>query len=428
MNKLTINNIESLVNESVNITLKDMQGSGTILVGVNNKAVYTKSVGMADVKNHIQNTINTQYLIGSVTKQFTAVAILRAIYDNALLTGIQKENIENLLAYVNTELHKPISYYLSQTDHIWAGSMPNWANIVTLHNLLEHSSGIANLTDLHGYMELSVDQFKVSDLVSFFKDHELEFAPGEHFSYCNSGYILLSVIIQQMTGTPLSVYLETTFFKPLGMSATFLPTKGTVSDLKQSDPRFSPLANGYNYDISDVQAKVVEVTKYEPLERPSGAGSLISTTPDLLKWNWALYSEKIIPKCLLEIMLAPHILTEEENVFYGYGIEVKESSTLGVYYSHRGGIPGFRSDLTYIPSIELSIVCLTNVIDDWEKLMPEIKGLEAGMPITLTQSEKALQATKIIEEKYPIINQNRSKYNFMLVDKAIFKVLEDSKV
>ena len=420
--------ITTLVKESVSNTLKDMQASGTILVGVNNKAIYTESVGLADVKNHIQNTINTQYLIGSVTKQFTAVAILRVIYDSALRSGISKDNIESLLAYVNAELRKPISYYLAQTHHVWAGSMPEWANIVTLHNLLEHSSGIANLTDLHGYMELSVDQFKVSDLVSFFKDHELEFAPGAHFSYCNSGYILLSVIIQQMTGISLSIYLETIFYKPLGMNATFLPTKGTVSNLKQHDPRFAQLANGYNYYVSDVQAKVVEVIKYEPLERPSGAGSLISTASDLLKWSWALYSKKVIPKFLLEIMLAPHILTEEENAFYGYGIEVKKSNTLGVYYSHRGGIPGFRSDLTYIPSLELSIVCLTNVIDDWEKLMPEIKELEAGMPATLTQSEKALQATKIIEEKYPPINQNRSKYNFMLVDKAIFKVLEDSKV
>lgn len=95
------------------------------------------------------------------------------------------------------------------------------------------------------------------------------------------------------------------------------------------------------------------------MQIPRGAGSIISTAPDLLKWNNALYSGKIVPAFLLNLMLEPH-MPVEENISYGYGIKIVDSKELGTYYYHNGAIPGFQSNITYIPSLQLTIICLTN--------------------------------------------------------------------
>src|SRR5262249_37291109 len=148
----------------------------------------------------------------------------------------------------------------------------------------------------------------------------------------------------------------------------------------------------------------------EPMEVPGAAGSLISTVEDLLKWNNALYAGKIIPKFFLELVLKPYLVTERAEAYYGYGIEVMKSETLGEYYSHRGGIPGFRSILTFIPSLELSIATMQNIVADQKKLMPEIEEIKSSLPKTLSQEENLAELVKIVENKYPSIIENRKRY------------------
>jgi len=395
-----------------------MRHSGTVLVATNKETIYKKCFGYADISKKIPVSTNTQFLVGSVTKQFTAIAILKALWDK----NINNNDHSKLQDYIQADLNNTIEYYLPAEHEIWNGSMPAWANTVTIHQLLVHSSGITNYTSLPDFEKQKFP--KNSDLIAFFKNHALEFIPGEKFSYSNSGYYLLGMIIQQITQQDLDVYLEKTFFEPLGMLSTFFPTRGTVDDLIRSDARFTNLARGYQYEVTKQDALLEEMNRYESMEIPGGAGSLISTAEDMLKWNNALYAEKILPKFLLELFLKPYLVTERVAAYYGYGIEIMKSDVLGEYYSHRGGIPGFRSILTFIPSLQISIVTLQNIGANLEKVMPEVEEIKVSLPQTLSLEEISLEIVKIIESKYPSIIENKKRFELAPIYDDIIKTLE----
>lgn len=412
-------NIEEAQNKIANaINQLFMQHSGCMIVATNKETVFKKCFGCADILKKIPVTMNTQFLAGSVTKQFTAVAILKALFDK----NVKESDPVKLKNHIQGELKNTIEHYLPEKHEIWDGLMPAWAKTVTIHQLLVHSSGITDYTSLPDFEKQKFP--KNSDLITFFKKHNLEFTPGEKFSYSNSGYYLLGIIIQQITQQQLDIYLENIFFKPLGMRSTFLPMQGTVDDLIQSDARFEYLARGYQYEAAREDASLEEIKRYISMDVPGAAGSLTSTAEDLLKWNNALYAGKIISKFLLELVLKPYLVTERADAYYGYGIEIMKSDALGEYYSHRGGIPGFRSILTFIPSLQMSIVTLQNIVADQEKLMPEVEKVKAGLAQTLSQEESLSELVKIIESKYPSIIENRKRYELASIYENIIKTLE----
>jgi hypothetical protein len=164
------------------------------------------------------------------------------------------------------------------------------------------------------------------------------------------------------------------------------------------------------------------------MEMPGAAGSLITTAEDLLIWNNALYGGKIIPQFLLELMLHPYLVTERIDAYYGYGIEIMKSEALGEYFSHRGGIPGFRSILTYIPSLKLSIITLQNLVADQEKLMPDIQQIQTSLPPNLPKEESMKKLVEIIEAKYPSIIENKKRFEFVLIYEAIIQTLDNMRV
>ncbi len=414
--KLNLEEVQNKIENTINQLI--MQHSGCIIVATNKETIYKKCFGYADFSKKIPVSMDTQFLAGSVTKQFTAVAILKALLDK----NIHENDHAKLKEYIQAELNNTIEHYLPAEHEIWNSSMPAWAKTVTIHQLLVHSSGITNYTSLPDFEKQKFP--KNSDLITFFKKHNLEFIPGEKFSYSNSGYYLLGIIIEQISQQHLDVYLENIFFKPLEMRSTFLPTQGTVDDLIRSDARFLNLARGYQYEMAKQDASLEEVNRYESMEVPGAAGSLVSTTEDLLKWNNALYAGKIIPKFLLELILKPYLLTERVEAYYGYGIEIMKSDAFGEYYSHRGGIPGFRSILTFIPSLQISIVTLQNIVADQEKLMPEVEKIKTDLSQTLSREESLAELVKIIESKYPSIIENRKRYELAPIYDDIIKTLE----
>lgn len=416
--KLNLEKVRSTITNTIDKLVNNMQHSGSIIVATNKETIYKNCFGYADISKKNPVSMNTQFLAGSVTKQFTAVAILKALFDK----NINEDDRAQLKNHIQVELNKTIEYYLPAKHKIWNGLMPAWAKTVTIHQLLVHSSGIINYTSLPDFEKQKFH--KPSDLISFFKNFQPEFISGEKFSYSNSGYYLLGIIIQQITQQHLDIYLEDSFFKPLEMQSTFLPIQGTVDDLIRSDARFVNLARGYQYEMEKQNASLKEVNRYESMQVPGAAGSLISTTEDLLKWNNALYAGKIIPKSLLELFLKPYLVTERVDAYYGYGIEIMKSKTLGEYYSHRGGIPGFRSILTFIPSLKISIVTMQNIVADQAKLMPEIEEIKAGLSQTLSPEESSAELVKIIENKYPSIIENSKRYEFAPIYEDIIKMLE----
>jgi CubicO group peptidase (beta-lactamase class C family) len=420
--KFNLEEAKNQIAHTISALTTQTRHSGSVLIATNIETIYKNFFGYADLSKQIPVTLQTQFLAGSVTKQFTAVALLKALFDK----NINKYENQEPKDRIQAELHNTIEHYLPADHEIWNGLIPAWASIVTLHQLLVHSSGITNYTSLPDFEKQTFPT--PLDLISFFKCHELEFIPGEKFSYSNSGYYLLGVIIQQITQQNLDVYLEKTFFEPFEMRSTFLPTQGTVNDLIRSDIRFVHLARGYQYEITNQDTNLTEITRYEPMEIPGGAGSLISTTEDLLRWNNALYSEKIIPKFLLELFLKPYLITERAEASYGYGIEIMRSDVFGEYYSHRGGIPGFRSILTFIPALRISIVILQNIVANQEKLMPEVEEIKANLPQSLSPEESLLELSQKIESKYPAIIENRKHYEFAPIYDNIIKMLEEVMV
>ncbi|NNM59959.1 MAG: beta-lactamase family protein [Legionellales bacterium] len=413
--------IKKTIHDVINGLLPTMEPNGTLLVALNEEIIYKQCFGFADMANKTLVTFDTQFLAGSVTKQFTAAAILKALLDISLQNGIDKNDLANLKNNIQAKLAHAVAHYLPQEHPLWDGLMPSWAKRVTLHQLLIHSSGISNYTGLPDFENKAFP--KPSDLVDFFKTHDLEFNSGEKFSYSNSGYFLLGIIAQQITHQPLESYLQTQFFAPFNMHASFLATQHTAKELKQTDSRAANLACGYQFDMTKPQANLIEVKNSISMQIPGAAGSLVSTASDLLKWNNALYTGKIIPLFLLDLMLKPHIQTEQKNAYYGYGIEVLKSGSFGEYYTHRGGIPGFHSKLTFIPSLQLSMIVLENLHEDKSRLMPEIERMRAALPTTLTESEKWQEVDKMIAGKYPSIIENRQRYELMLVEEAIIEAL-----
>lgn len=410
-------NLTAKITKILHESVQSMQPNGTILIAINNVMIYERYFGYAEIENEISTSPYTQYLIASVTKQFSAAALLHALYMTAKNDGIADHKLEE---NVKTALLQAVSTYLPNTHEIWENSMPAWADTVNLHQLLVHSSGIPNYTSLPGFDE-SQKNMKAVDIISFFKTHSLEFIPGTKFSYSNSGYFLLGMLIQEITGQPLDQYLQTTFFVPLEMHSTFLPVSGTVNDLKQFDSRFSNLARGYTYKIIEPDAKLSEVDHYTSMQIPGAAGGLIATASDLLKWNTALYAGKILPFFLVKLMLRPYIQSEKQNEYYGYGIEIKNTPTFGTYYTHRGGIPGFQTRLTYIPAYQLSIVISENVRGDKESLHPEIEVVKSGLPKSLSDDELSQKIEEIFKNKYPSIAENTANYQLAPLEDFVIK-------
>ena len=331
--------------------------NGSLLVAKGKRVIVSKGFGMADASLEQHNSVKTQFLIGSITKQFTAAALLKSFYDQEISLNSELSE-EDLLKQVNSLLSKPLHTYLPKDDPIWEGETPSWLDTVTLHHLLCHTSGIPNYLADSSYTQFSeVDHTSISDVVKLFKSKDLEFSPGSKWNYSNSGYILLGVVVERVSGVEIGQYFEESFFEPLQMNSTFMPSHGRVSDFKKERPN---LARGYAWDLFDTDAPLQEQPMYENMLHAHAAGAIISTVEDLHRWNVALYeNEEVIPKFLQELMVAKHMQVDPEapNVFYAYGLATEYEPDVP-FVGHHGGIPGYYSVLHYYPHSRITLVVL----------------------------------------------------------------------
>ena len=321
--------------------------NGAVAVAIGDETIYATGFGVADnSKTPAQAcTPDTQFFIGSVTKQFTAAAVLHVLYAR-LGTALREA------------LHKPLSQYLTEADPIWAGDMPAWANHVTLHHLLTHTSGIASYTSLESFKSNRGNPISIMALVSIFKNEPLKFEPGAKYEYCNSGYFLLGEVVTRLSGMSLSQYLANHFFKPLGMTHTFLPDEGTGRTMKDSG-YYPNLARGYACNIDNSLAEILD---YEHNSAPRGAGGIVSTVHDLLIWNRNLHKSRVLTPEVTTLMLTEHVIKDPKNPnsFYCYGIG-KTIQNGELVFEHNGGIPGFHTMLSYNSSSQLSFGSFQNV-------------------------------------------------------------------
>ena len=298
--------------------------SGSVLVAKDGIVLLSKGYGMADYARKIANTPQTKFRIGSITKQFTALAIMQLRQQGLL------------------DIHDPLSKYIPDYPS---------GDQITIHHLLTHTSGIPNYTSL-AHCEKNKAQWRSIDrLINTFKKRRLEFKPGAQYKYSNSGYVLLTYIIEQVSGQPYATYVQQHIFEPAGMLNTGYDTGG---------PRTADKACGYKVEHRHLAyADRVDMSYY------AGAGALFSTVEDLYLWDRALHSNKLVSYDILDTIFTPWIRTPDCNqkngYGYGYGWRIGDPNQKHPVVGHGGGIEGFSTTIRRFPNDDLCIILLSNV-------------------------------------------------------------------
>jgi CubicO group peptidase (beta-lactamase class C family) len=286
---------------------------GSVLVARDGKIVFGKGYGMANVELDVPNTPQTRFRLGSITKQFTATAIL-------LLQERGKLSVTD-----------PICKYVDNCPPAWSE--------VTIHHLLSHTGGIPNFTSFPDYMPKMMLPVTTSEMIARFKDKPLDFKPGEKWSYSNSGYFLLGAIIEKAAGESYERFLQKNIFDPLKLT-------GTGYD------HFDAILNHRAAGYSLAKGKMVN-SAFLDMTQPYSAGSLYSTVEDLCRWNEALFGGKVVSAKSFEMMTTP----VKNNYGYGLGVETRLNRKM---ISHGGGINGFATFIARFPDEKVSIVVLRN--------------------------------------------------------------------
>lgn len=288
-----------------------------IAVIKNGKIIKTKGYGVASVEFNVPVTTETVFEIGSVSKQLTAAGIMLLVEDGKV------------------NLDEKISKYLPNTPDFWKN--------VTVRNLLTHTSGIKNYTGLDGF-ELS-RRMKVGDFIKALSPQPLDFETGTNYIYSNSGYSLLSYIIESASGKNYWDFMSERIFKPLGMTKT-----------ANRDPKFiiPNRAVGYEWQNSGLVGRDGNLTDL------FGAGAIVSTITDLAKWDLALRNDTLLKKTSKEQMWTP--LTFTNGKTYPYGFAFRFSDIRGhKLIAHSGQTAGFGASISRYVDDDITVIALTNL-------------------------------------------------------------------
>jgi CubicO group peptidase (beta-lactamase class C family) len=321
---------------------------GTVLVADGDQILLNKGYGFADLEWSIPNIPDTKFRLGSLTKQFTAALILLLQQDGKLKIG------------------DPVNKYLPDAPKTW--------DKITLADLLGHTSGIPNLTALKGFHEWSMNAHTHDEELAFFSGQPLDFEPGSKFAYSNSNYLVLGAVIEKITGMKYSDLLHERLLDPLGMTDS-----GRDSDeliLPKRAQGYRPSKNG------------LIVARSESMTVPWSAGSIYSTTGDLLKWEHGLFGGKVLSADSLKAMTTPG----KGN--YGLGVAVTQRDGLTIV-DHGGGIEGFNTYLEYVPERKIAVIVLANVNGSApESMARQLLDVALGKKVILASERKAVPIDK----------------------------------
>ncbi len=288
--------------------------SGTILVAKDGKPVFRQAYGLANREWNAKNTLDTKLRIGSLTKQFTAAAILQ------------------LVEAGNLSLDDPVSRFDPEAPKAWDG--------VLLRHLLNHTSGIVNYTALPDYLpSISRIERPAKALVELVRAEPLLFEPGARVEYSNTNYLLLGLAIEFASGQPYARYLAERILSPLGLKDTGYDDATAILPRRASGYRFG---QGQWRNAAPMASSVAYA-----------AGGLYSTVDDLLAWDEALFSGRVITEASLRKMF------DDGGRGYGFGwyVGAAHGRTL---WSHGGAVSGFLAMTDYYPSERLAVIVLAN--------------------------------------------------------------------
>ena len=330
----------------------ERQISGCILAAKPRGYVFSSCTGYKNLDKKTPPNINSQFMIGSVSKQFTAVALLLALNDKF------KNN-------VMSELNKPLSHYLPPSDPFWNGDMPKWANTITLHQLLSHTSGIPDYYKTKKFKSLESNNkyfyenpHKPYKIINLVKHLDLLPIKQDIIAYSNTNYVLLAVVIERLTHKSYDKYLQEKIFKPFKLKNTFSTSQYNFKELKSIDTK---ITDQLQYDPKTDKQMLIPPEKYFHLSNAFGTANIISTPSDLIKWFKALHENKsVLPENLYRLM------QEKHTKYEGYSNKTTPS-LMGEMYGYGGRIGTYTTLLLYIPKKQLSLVMMTNILEDPEK-------------------------------------------------------------
>jgi CubicO group peptidase (beta-lactamase class C family) len=291
---------------------------GAILVFKKGEMLLNKSYGYANLELSVPMPSDGIFFIASVTKQFTAAAILKLVEDKKLSLD------DNFTKYLDFDTK---------------------GRKITIAQLLDHTSGLAQAESKEEFMQMTFDEFPQKLMMQLVEPKDFLHEPGETLIYNNTAFIFLGLIIEKVTGKPYKDYLQETFFDPLNMSNTSYTSNTKVTKNKVS---------GYGYTPKGMQQN-----DYLNYNIPYSAGALSSTTEDLLKWMRALHTGKVLSDPMYQSMINPNKLNDGTTVSYAKGL-LNFSNYGHQEIGHDGAGFGFLTDTRYFPDDDLYIICLVN--------------------------------------------------------------------
>ena len=289
--------------------------TGAALVADQGRVVLKKGYGLANMEWGIANTPDTKFRLGSLTKQFTATLILQLVEQGQI------------------DLAAPITRYLPDYP-------ANPGNRITIHQLLNHTSGIPGYTELPTSGATVRETSTPTALLNHFSHLDLLFEPGTKWSYNNSGYLVLGAILEKVTGKPYEILLRERIFTPAGMNE---------SGYDSTQPLLARRAAGYDkrFDGSYMNTGYIDMTQ------PYAAGALYSTVEDLYRWDQVLLTDRVLSARSKERMFTPGLSD------YGYGWYITKRDRVTTI-EHTGSINGFNTVLSRTPDSKRVIILLNN--------------------------------------------------------------------
>ncbi|GEM44492.1 hypothetical protein DC3_01270 [Deinococcus cellulosilyticus NBRC 106333 = KACC 11606] len=331
---------------------------GTVILEHDQKLLFRKSVGKADLEGPLSFVNRSVFPIGSLTKSFTAAAILKLQEDGKL-------NVTDTL-----------SKFLPD--------FPGGEKI-TLQHLLTHTSGIGGLQDIENFDNVQRHALTLDQTIALFSSKPAHFEPGARFEYSNAGYLLLSKVVEVTSGQPFPLYVQSQILQPLGFKSTGFPTRTGII------PR---LVKGYLFDGTTHQK-----APYVDPELPSGGGGMASTGPELVRWLPLLLSGKVLKPETVQELITPRVPVGE-GIHYAYGLQVGSQDGRDVVL-HGGIISGHHALTLYFPKEKLSLLILSNVENaPVEELGKTLEKAHFGEPYTLPQKKTFVEVDPAVLQKH----------------------------
>ena len=354
-------NKDNQIDEIIKAYLSPNGAGMAVMVTEDQKVLYEKAFGLSNISTG--ETMQTDHLfrVGSITKQFTAAAVLKLAYEERL-------NLED-----------PIDKHLPNVS---------LEKKISVKQLLQHTSGLGNQSDVPEFNNDSID-FKnyPRDMIQPILNSSRKFAPGTNYTYSNLGYIILGYIIERASGMSYESYLKKIFFEPLDMNNT---------GFEYLDDKIIPKSTGY----SIVNGKYEEAAPIN-MKIAYAAGALVSNLQDLEKWNRAMMTGKILPLTYVSQIQETGILSNGKSTGYSFGWQIGNIQGLKTV-KHDGIVNGFTSMTIYVPESNIFVTALSNCdcFADIELPASRITALTVGRPFPSQSIELSKNELEKFQGKY----------------------------